>query len=104
MNLFNKLSELAKSIFGVGEKYMQFKVEMAQLLSDQKQPLALSILTVLFYLVFQIKTIFITDYLFSYMFYIDLTLMVVSVAFQFNVSPKWLLKTIKDFSKQKKEK
>ena len=100
IDLFNRIISLLPD----GDKKLQFKIEFAKLMAGLKQPLVLSILTVLFYLVFQVKSVFVANYLFSEMFYIDLTLVVVSVGWYFDIKPSKILDIIKNFLKKKKEK
>jgi len=103
-NIIDKILSIFDKLVPNGNKKLLAKVELVRLLSDLKQPITLSILTVMFYLVFQLKAIFMDSYLLSDWFYIDLTFLILSLSFYFGVPFKTLLKAIKDFSKQKKEK
>jgi len=100
IDFFDRLIDLIPD----GNKRKEFELEFARIMAGLKQPIVLSILTILFYLVFQTKTIIVDSYLLSTMFYIDLTFAVIAISFQFGVAYKDIIKLIKHFSKKKKEK
>ena len=103
-NIINKVIDIIDDLIPDSDKKNQVKLLVIQELSKLKSRLVISIMTVLVYLVFQVKTLIIDNYLYSDMFYIDLVLMALVMSFQFSIPFKDLLKAINNFLKKKKEK
>ena len=103
-NIIDNIIGLIDKVIPDGTEKLKIKLEIAKLAGQLKSPTIISVLTIMVYLVFQFKAIFVPDYLLSEWFYIDLTLLILVFAFQFGVPFKDLLKVIKDFLKKKKGK
>ena len=103
-SIINSILKIIDDVLPDGDKKVLAKLEIAKLSAKLKNPLVVSLLTLMAYLVFQYKAIFVTDYLYSDFFYIDLTLMALVFSFQFGIPFKTLVGTIKDFLNKKRKK